>query len=85
MPNGAVGEAASRPRQLLLENRKLCYSAKSGNTKEPQFNGGKRQVAKQKNFFTWILCNPLKRPNSAKGIQGNPSTFIWICLDLLGD
>jgi hypothetical protein len=34
-------------------------------------------------FFIWIRCNPLKRPNSAKGIQGNPSLFPWFYLDLL--
>jgi hypothetical protein len=28
-----------------------------------------------KNFFIWIRCNPLKSPDSAKGIQGNASLF----------
>jgi hypothetical protein len=32
------------------------------------------------NFFIWIRCNPLKSPDSAKGIQGNPSDFPWIYL-----
>ena len=35
-------------------------------------------------FFIWIRRNPLKSPESAKGIQGNPSFFSWNCLDLLG-
>jgi hypothetical protein len=35
-------------------------------------------------FFIFFGCNSLKRPNSAKGIQGNPSFFIWIFLDFLG-
>jgi hypothetical protein len=30
-----------------------------------------------KNFFIWIRCNPLKSPESAKGIQGNASVFPW--------
>jgi hypothetical protein len=30
-----------------------------------------------KNFFIWIRRNPLKSPESAKGIQGNPSFFPW--------
>jgi hypothetical protein len=40
-----------------------------------EFTGG--------DFFTWIRRNPLKRPDSAKGNQGNPSLFAWISLDLL--
>jgi hypothetical protein len=36
-----------------------------------------------KNFFIWIRRNPLKSPDSAKGIQGNPSLFPWISLVLL--
>jgi hypothetical protein len=34
-------------------------------------------------FFIWIRCNPLKSPDSTKGIQGNASFFAWISLDLL--
>jgi hypothetical protein len=37
----------------------------------------------EKDFFIWIRRNPLKRPNSAKGIQGNASFFPWISLDFL--
>jgi hypothetical protein len=36
-----------------------------------------------KNFFIWIRRNPLKSPESAKGIQGNASFFPWISLVLL--
>jgi hypothetical protein len=43
-----------------------------------------RQCGSGKDFFIWILCNPLKSPDSAKGIQGNPSLFPWISLDFLG-
>jgi hypothetical protein len=35
------------------------------------------------NFFIWIRRNPLKSPDSAKGIQGNASLFPWIPLDFL--
>jgi hypothetical protein len=38
----------------------------------------------RRNFFIWIPRNSLKRPESAKGIQGNPSLFIWNHLVLLG-
>jgi hypothetical protein len=31
-------------------------------------------------FFIWIRHNPLKSPESAKGIQGNASHFPWIYL-----
>jgi hypothetical protein len=37
-----------------------------------------------KDFFIWIRRNPLKSPDSAKGIQGNPSFFAWFYLVLLG-
>jgi hypothetical protein len=32
-----------------------------------------RVLAAKGNFFIWIRRNPLKTPDSAKGIQGNPS------------
>src|ERR1700727_967987 len=35
-------------------------------------------------IFVWIRRNPLKSPDSAKGIQGNASLFPWISLDLFG-
>jgi hypothetical protein len=38
----------------------------------------------RKNFFIWIPRNPLKSPESAKGIQGNPSLFPWFYLVFLG-
>ena len=34
-------------------------------------------------FFYFFRCNPLKSPDSAKGIQGNASDFPWIYLDFL--
>jgi hypothetical protein len=34
-------------------------------------------------IFIWIRRNPLKRPESTKGIQGNASFFPWIYLLLL--
>jgi hypothetical protein len=34
----------------------------------------------RRNFFIWIRHNPLKSPESAKGIQGNPSSFPWFYL-----
>ncbi len=39
---------------------------------------------RQRIFFIWIRCNPLKSPNSAKGFQGNPSLFSWFSLDSFG-
>jgi hypothetical protein len=35
-------------------------------------------------FFIWIRCNPLKSPDSTKGIQGNTSFFPWFYLDSFG-
>jgi hypothetical protein len=38
----------------------------------------------RKYFFIWVRCNPLKRLNSAKEIQGFFAwislVFIWFCL-----
>jgi hypothetical protein len=42
---------------------------------------------RERDFFIWNRRNPLKSPNSAKEIQGNPSFFVWISwivLDLFG-
>jgi hypothetical protein len=41
------------------------------------------RVTPQGVFFIWIRRNPLKRPESAKGIQRNARTFPWIYLDFL--
>jgi len=45
------------------------------------------RVKPEKKFFIFFRCNPLKSPDSAKGIQGNARIFplvflgfIWICL-----
>jgi hypothetical protein len=35
------------------------------------------RVARETDFFIWIRRNALKRPNSAKEIQGNASFFAW--------
>jgi hypothetical protein len=43
-------------------------------------DGGREALGQAKEFFIWIRCNPLKSPESAKGIQGNPSLFICIGL-----
>jgi hypothetical protein len=42
------------------------------------------QCDRGEDFFIWIRRNPLISPDSAKGIQGNPSFFSWIPLDFLG-
>jgi hypothetical protein len=43
-----------------------------------------RRELKADKIFIWIRRNPLKSPESAKGIQGNPSFFAWFYLVLLG-
>jgi hypothetical protein len=42
------------------------------------------RVQSEKKFFIWIRHNPLKSPDSAKGIQGNARIFAWIYLVLFG-
>jgi hypothetical protein len=53
------------------------------NTKRVLWHFG-HGVTGEKIFFIWIRRNPLKSPDSAKGIQGNPSFFAWFYLVLLG-
>jgi hypothetical protein len=43
--------------------------------------GGSRGA--EGNFFICFSRNPLKSPDSTKGIQGNASFFPWIHLDFL--
>jgi hypothetical protein len=47
----------------------------------PDESHGKDEI--RKDFFIWICCNTLKSPDSAKGIQGNPSNFPWFYLVFL--
>src|SRR3984957_2720633 len=42
-----------------------------------------RRVQRAANFFIWIRHNPLKSPDSTKGIQGNPRNFPWFSLHFL--
>jgi hypothetical protein len=39
-------------------------------------------VATEADFFIWIRCNALKRPNSAKEKQGKASFFAWGVQDI---
>jgi hypothetical protein len=39
------------------------------------------RAEKGEEFFIFFRCNPLKSPDSAKGIQGNASYFTWFYLD----
>src|SRR5580704_1807710 len=43
----------------------------------------RRRVQRAANFFIWIRHNPLKSPDSTKGIQGNPRNFPWFSLHFL--
>jgi hypothetical protein len=38
----------------------------------------------ERDFFIWIRRNPLKRPNSTKGIQRKTRVFAWNSLVLFG-
>jgi hypothetical protein len=65
---------------LLFGNRKLCYSVRIGGHESAPIEVGWRGAGKGKQIFIWIHCNPLKSPESAKGIQGDPNLFICIGL-----
>jgi hypothetical protein len=68
-----------------LDRRELCDCADGlpGRPPPPVLQPGRVSEGGKK-IFIWIPRNPLKRPISAKGIQGNPSNFIWFYLDFLG-
>jgi hypothetical protein len=80
--NGPVRRVGKLFEHLLFEKRNLRYDVLSGDTKPPQLTPVADGMAKEKKFFIWIRCNPLKSPNSTKGIQGNASDFPCICLVL---
>jgi hypothetical protein len=83
--NGPVRRAGKLFEHLLFEKRILRYDVLSGDIKPPQLRTAADGVAKEKKFFIWIRYNPLKSPYSTKGMQGNPSLFIWIYLVRLGE
>jgi hypothetical protein len=76
--------------KILVDRNQECppsVLATGGQESEPLETFGQQpqtRVAGKKNFFIWIRCNPLKSPDSAKGIQGNPSLFPWFYLVFLG-
>jgi hypothetical protein len=80
--NGPVRRVGKFFEHLLFEKRNLRYDIQIGDIKPPQLRPAADALAKKKKFFIWIHSNPLKGPDSAKGIQGDASHFIWICLVL---
>jgi hypothetical protein len=93
------GTGRRRPRksgaQFLEKSRNPCYiieQAPSHLGRQPlaaregdEIRSGHpaQGLRRGKDFFIWIRRNPLKSPDSAKGIQGNPSFFPWFYLDFL--
>jgi hypothetical protein len=75
--------------QFILFIQNICYIFSCGQERthvgpEDGLSHSAPGLKEGKNFFIWIRCNPLKSAESAKGIQGNPSFFPWISLDLFG-
>ena len=60
-----------------------CWRSRVDET-SARYNSAPRAETR-KNFFIWIPRNPLKSPESAKGIQGNPSLFPWFYLVFRGN
>jgi hypothetical protein len=55
-----------------------------GETRTLERSGHNRvSELKRRGIFYFFRSNPLKSPDSTKGIQGNASFFPWIHLDLL--
>ena len=95
-PPGAPTPPAIRARKTFAEIETLCYrfllaafkaAATKGSVGQGEFKAAAqptRRVARETDLFIWIRHNALKRPKSAKGIQGNASFFAWISLHLFG-
>jgi hypothetical protein len=64
--NGPVRRAGKLFEHLLFEKRILRYDVQSGDIKPPQLRAAADGMAKEKKFFIWRRCNPLKSPDSAK-------------------
>src|SRR5580700_7786085 len=60
------------------EGRKERAEQPRGVSRQPEARVGKRRI-----FVIFFRRNPLKSPDSTKGIQGNPRTFPCFYLDLL--
>jgi hypothetical protein len=83
--NGPVRRVGKFFEHLLFEKRNLRYDIQIGGHKAAPIEPAADAPAKKKKFFIWIRFNPLKRPDWAKGIQGNASPFIWIWLVWFGE
>jgi hypothetical protein len=81
----ACATGGSLSKQVLCLKRNLCYPIQVVGNHAALDRAVFREGARRKDFFIWIRSNPLKSPDSAKRIQGNPSNFIWISLDLFGE
>jgi hypothetical protein len=66
---------------FLLASRLGCRVA-GGELRHSIYNP-KRELRREAIFLIWIRRNPLKSPESAKGIQGKTRNFPWIYLDFL--
>jgi hypothetical protein len=78
-----VCEKLDRVVYFLLIGSQDTAKRRNGGKREPVWGISMEQEPMEPSFFIWIRCNPLKSPNSAKGIQGNASFFPWFYLDLL--
>jgi hypothetical protein len=83
--NGPVRRVGKFFEHLLFEKRNLRYDIQIGGHKAAPIEPAGRRAGQEKEIFIWIRFNPLKRPDWAKGIQGNASPFIWICLVWFGE
>src|ERR1700733_15050208 len=74
----------SRLRSAYDDKRGRRVNLLASSSRTPCFLQPGRVRTTAGDFFIWICRNPLKSRESAKGIQGNPSSFPWIPLVLLG-
>jgi hypothetical protein len=59
-----------------IDGDQIDLAGKSSQARGAYRHQGKRE---EKNLI-WTRRNPLKSPDSAKGIQTNPSVFAWFSL-----
>jgi hypothetical protein len=62
---------------FLLAARPGCRLAGGERRMDKDCDCYKARVTPRGDFFIWIRYNPLKSPESAKGMQGNKRSFPW--------
>jgi hypothetical protein len=69
---------------LMIEQAASDAAKRQRNAVSNRFAHNPKGEFRTRRFFCFFFRNPLKSPDSAKGIQGNARIFPCFYLDLLG-